>query len=143
MDEAMCVPSHNHESKDMSQSFNSHASNQSYCGALPSPDGYAHAKGTCGDSLEMFVYISEDKINTATFLAHGCRYTHACASAMTSLILGRGLNEAFELEEDHIEDVLNGLPREHRHCANLAVRTFRQAITAYHARCRAAWKRVY
>jgi len=128
---------------DMNQATSSHARNLKYCGALPSPDGYAHFKGSCGDSLELFVYIVEDKISTATYIAHGCAFTHACASALTSLIIGSDLNKAFDLEEGHIEKTLDGLPREHRHCAKLAVRTFRQAITAYYAKRRAPWKSIY
>ena len=127
----------------MDNSFKQHAYNQSNCGALPCPDGYAHAKGTCGDSLEMFVYIAENKIDTATFLAHGCNFAHACASALTNLIVGRDLDDAFGLEEEHIETALNGLPREHRHCAELSIRTFRATITDYYKNRRPSWKGIY
>jgi nitrogen fixation protein NifU and related proteins len=131
------------EPKDMNSSFKRHAGNQSNCGALPCPDGYAHAKGTCGDSLEMFVYIAENKINTATFLAHGCSFTHACASALINLIVGRDLDDAFAVEEKHIETALNGLPREHRHCAELSLRTFRSAVSNYYTKRKAPWKSIY
>jgi len=127
----------------MNQSIARHAENHQNCGALPSPDGYAHSHGTCGDSLEMFAYIAEEKINTVTFLVHGCDYTHACASVLTELVIGRELCAAYDLEDMHIEDALGGLPREHRHCAKLAVRTFRAMISDYYAKRRAPWKSIY
>jgi nitrogen fixation NifU-like protein len=120
-----------------------HVENKKNCGALPCPDGYAHIKGVCGDSLEMFVYIAEEKINTVTFLVHGCDYTHACASVLTELVLGRELFEAYELEGAHIEDALGGLPRDHHHCARLAVRTFREMLADYYTKRRAPWKSIY
>jgi NifU-like protein involved in Fe-S cluster formation len=114
-----------------------HVENKNNCGALPCPDGYAHFKGSCGDSLEMFLYIADGKINTVTFLVHGCDYIHACASVLTELVMGRKLFETDRLEGMHIEKALGGLPREHRHCANLVVRTFREVIADYQAKRRA------
>jgi nitrogen fixation NifU-like protein len=139
----MRASSQSGKSQDIGDSFQRHAGNLSNCGALPCPDGYAHNKGTCGDSLELFIYIAENKINTATFLAHGCNFTHACASALTNLIVGRDLDDAFAVEEEHIETALNGLPREHRHCAELSIRTFRSAVSNFYRKRQAPWKSIY
>lgn len=119
-----------------------HVENKNNCGALPCPDGYAHLKGSCGDSLEMFVYIAEEKINTVTFLVHGCDYTHACANVLAELVIGRDLLETHELEGADIEKALGGLPREHRHCARLTVLTFRKMLADYYAKGRAPWKSI-
>ena len=127
----------------MDQTFWNHALNLKNHGQLPNPDGYAHAKGSCGDSLELFICVARDRIVDVTFQPHGCLHTQACGSALTGMAQGLTLDEALDLSADQLEQALGGLPREHRHCAVLAVSALKTAISDYFAKARAPWKKIY
>lgn len=61
------------------------------------PDGYAKVKGTCGDTMEMFIKIKNKKITECSFLTDGCAATIACGSAATELALQNTFTEALAL----------------------------------------------
>jgi nitrogen fixation NifU-like protein len=46
-------------------------------GSLEKPDGYAKIKGPCGDTMEMFLKIRNDKIDDIRYTTDGCMTSHA------------------------------------------------------------------
>lgn len=51
----------------------------------------------CGDKIELFLTIEEDKIIEASFLGKGCAISQASASLMTEALMGKTVNEALQL----------------------------------------------
>ena len=49
----------------------------------------------------------------------------------TLLIEGKPIEYAENLSPKEIDEALQGLPEDHKHCAELAARTLRRAITKY------------
>jgi nitrogen fixation NifU-like protein len=88
-------------------------------------------EGSCGDTMQFFLKIKNNKIEKANFITDGCGATVACGSQTTLLIEGRSLDFAENLKEKDIDMALNGLPEDHKHCAELAVRTLRRLIEKY------------
>ncbi len=88
-------------------------------------------EGSCGDTMQFFLKIKNNKIEKANFITDGCGATVACGSQMTMLIEGRSLEFAENLKSKDIEMALNGLPEDHKHCADLAIRTLRRLIEKY------------
>jgi NifU-like protein involved in Fe-S cluster formation len=127
----------------MSDAFLEHAITPHNLGILPLPAHYAEAKGTCGDSIDLYLRVEDEVIVATRFMPHGCLHTIACGSALTSLIKGATLERAAELRSEQVEGVLGGLPREHRHCAAMAVAALRAALRRYHEDRRSPWKRLY
>jgi nitrogen fixation NifU-like protein len=108
------------------------------------PDGYAKVKGTCGDTMEMFIKIKNKKITTCTFLTDGCAATIACGSAATELALKKTFTEALALVSgEALLKKLGGLPEGNVHCAFLAAETLRKALadSLYHEKY--PWKKQY
>jgi NifU-like protein involved in Fe-S cluster formation len=137
------LDSNSNEGMVMSDVFLEHAMTPHNLGILPLPAHYAEAKGTCGDSIDLYLRVEDDVIVATRFMPHGCLHTVACGSALTSLISGATLARAAELRSEQVEDVLGGLPREHRHCAAMAVAALRAALRRYHEDRRSPWKRLY
>jgi nitrogen fixation NifU-like protein len=52
---------------------------------IDSPDGYASVKGSCGDTMEMFLKMKDKKIFDCAFITDGCGTTLACGSVATEL----------------------------------------------------------
>jgi nitrogen fixation NifU-like protein len=102
-------------------------------GKIENPDSWSRAKGTCGDTVGLYLSIKDDKIMDAKFLTDGCGATIACNSYLTKTIKGKTLKEAYETKEKDIEDSLE-LPEENKHCAKLAVFTLKTAIDKYYAK---------
>ncbi len=88
-------------------------------------------EGPCGDTMQFFLKIKNNKIEKANFITDGCGATVACGSQTTMLIEGRSLEFAENLKSKDIEMALNGLPEDHKHCAELAKRTLRRLIEKY------------
>lgn len=105
--------------------------NPQNAGSLKQPDGYAKIKGPCGDTMEIFLRISGDRIAKATFLTDGCGPSLAAGSMATQLVTGKSLSEALRLTAGDILTALRGLPEESQHCALLAANTLAEAIRGY------------
>jgi len=103
-------------------------------GSLDNPCAQGAAVGKCGDSIEVSLRIESGAIADIKVFPHGCLYTLVCASAMSELAKGRGLDHALELEPHEVADALGGLPEDHLHCARLAVNTLGEAIADYYRR---------
>ena len=128
---------------DQGQAFWEHALTPHNLGVLPPPAHQAQARGSCGDSLELFLRVEDGLISQARFLSQGCHHTVACGSALTTLVQGASLEKAFLLTPGEVSQALGGLPREHQHCAALAVLALRRALQNYYRDRQHPWKGLY
>ena len=87
--------------------------------------------GPCGDTMQFFLKIEDDFIVNANFITDGCGASVATACQTTMLIEGKPLKFAEELKPEDIDQALKGLPEDHKHCAELCVRTLRRALKKY------------
>jgi len=88
-------------------------------------------RGTCGDLMQFFLKVENDTIMKANFITDGCGASVAAGSQTTLLIAGKTLEFAEELTPGDIDKALQGLPKDHKHCAELAVRTLKGLIKKY------------
>ena len=100
----------------------------------PSDDDITVSKsyeGPCGDTMSFFLKIKNNIIEKANFLTDGCGASVATGCQTTLLIENKSLEDAEKLRPEDIDAALNGLPEDHKHCAELAYRTLKLAITDY------------
>jgi nitrogen fixation NifU-like protein len=106
-----------------------HAHNPRNLGRLELPDRSAVLTGWCGDTMEFYLRVGpRGQIQEVTFMTDGCGPTVACGSMLSSMVKGMSLEEARSVSPQELITALNGLPQESAHCAELAVKTLRQAI---------------
>jgi len=98
---------------------------------LKEPDVYFSYTGPCGDTLEIYLKIKENKIEDAKFQATGCAGAFVSGSALCNLIKDKTLEEAEKIRIEDIITYLNGLPKAKIHCACLAKTTLEKAIQKY------------
>ncbi len=109
---------------------------------LETPDGHARVKGICGDSMEMFLKVRDDKVIDCTFQTDGCGTTIVCGSVATELALGKSFVEALgAVNAAEILKVLGGVPEDSIHCAHLAAETLRHTLADYLGRKNAPGKK--
>ena len=100
----------------------------------PSDDEITISKtyeGPCGDTMSFFLKIKNNIIEKANFLTDGCGASVATGCQTTLLIENKSLDDAEKLRPEDIDAALNGLPEDHKHCAELAYRTLKRAIEDY------------
>jgi len=111
---------------------------------LENPDGYAKVKGICGDTMEMFLKVKDDKVTECTFQTDGCGTTIVCGSVATELAAGKPFIEALgSVSATEILRVLGDLPEESVHCAQLAAETLRRTLADYLCQKNTPWKKNY
>jgi nitrogen fixation NifU-like protein len=117
--------------KVYSEKVINHATHPENIGRMSNPDGAASVKGLCGDTIEMYLALSEDRVADAYFYTDGCGATVACGSVTTTLAKGRSIPEILQIAPADIIAELDGLPEENVHCAILSVSTLHKALADY------------
>jgi len=101
-------------------------------GAIEDPEAIGKVKGSCGDTMKITLRIEDGIIRGACFWTDGCGATIACGNMLTKMIQGKTPDEAADVSNEKLIEVLDGLPKEHLHCAKLAVDSLHKAIANYH-----------
>jgi nitrogen fixation NifU-like protein len=120
-----------------------HAQHPRNLGTMEGPDGFASVTGSCGDTMEIYLRIRNDRILGVSFMTDGCGTTLAAGSMVTELAKGRTVPGALKITSEDILNALGGLPEENKHCAILAADTLRAALRDYMAFKSQPWKRAY
>jgi len=111
---------------------------------IENPDGSAKVKGSCGDTMEMFLRMKNDIVSRCTFLTDGCGTTIACGSVATELAKNKSFTQAIAgVSAKEILKGLDGLPEDDVHCAQLASETLRRALADFLYKKRFPWKNHY
>jgi nitrogen fixation NifU-like protein len=88
---------------------------------------------SCGDELELYLLIEEDRVKEARFIGEGCAISQASASMMTQALKGLSLAEAGQLAGD-FKAMIHGQPPSER----LGDLKLLQGISKLHARVKCA-----
>ena len=97
-------------------------------GVLEHPSAQGLFLGSCGDRMQIDLKIIAGRIIEARFMADGCGVTLACGSMITKIACAMTLDQAKEITSEDLLTTLGGLPKDHEHCAELAVMTLREAV---------------
>ncbi|MFP4533997.1 MAG: iron-sulfur cluster assembly scaffold protein [Desulfobacterales bacterium] len=100
-------------------------------GRLENPDGYGIRTGDCGDTVEIFLIVDKGMIEEITYQVNGCVNTNASTNALIELAEKKDIDTAWAVTPEMIADYLETLPKDHYHCAELAVGALYQALADY------------
>ncbi len=85
----------------------------------------------CGDLMEIFIKVKDERINDIKFRTFGCGSAIAVSSMVTEMAKGKLLDEAMEITRKDVADELDGLPPQKMHCSNLGADALHAAIQDY------------
>ena len=101
-------------------------------GKLENPTVVTTFLGSCGDLIKLYLKINEKNIiEDAKFYYLGCPGSASSASAMTTLLKGKTINQAKKMTGEDILTELGGLPKSKLDCTRLSIKTLRKAIAEY------------
>ncbi len=95
---------------------------------IEKPDGFARITGSCGDTMEIFLKIDNGIITDCSFQTDGCNPSKAAGGMVAKIVKGEKINESKKLTPQVLLNALGGLPKEHEHCAALAIDTLKKAL---------------
>ena len=99
-----------------------------FMGRMTDASSVGRLTGTCGDTMEIYLRIRDEKIQETSFFTDGCGSSVACGSIAAELATGKEFDEVGLIGGDTILEVLKGLPEEEHHCAYLAAETLQVAV---------------
>jgi len=106
-------------------------------------DGHGKKTGDCGDTVEFFIIVNKDRLQTISYAVNGCMNTNACANAVIDLAENRTMDEVWEITPEMVSDYLETLPADHFHCAELAIGAFYLALADAKRNLKTGWKKAY
>lgn len=78
--------------------------------------------------MRLSLILTNDRIETARYLAYGCPPTLVCGSVLTDLITGKTVSEARQITRLDLLNEIGGLPSRKHHAAALAIETLNVAL---------------
>jgi len=109
-----------------------HFTNPRNVGVIEDADGVGKVGNPlCGDVMEMFIKVEDNRIVDVKFRTFGCGAAIATSSIATEMIRGESIDQAVQLSNKAVAEALGGLPAQKMHCSNLAAEAVRSAIEDY------------
>lgn len=102
-----------------------------FFGRMNDPTAAATLTGPCGDTMEIYLVIRDDKIQEVKYYTGGCGNTRACGHAVARRAVGRSITDALSVSAGELIRSGECQPEEGRHCAILAVSTLYRAVADY------------
>lgn len=97
-------------------------------GVLERPDAIGKVTGSCNDTMKIMLRIGHGMISDARFWTDGCGATVACGSMLMKMVKGKTIEKIQCISKDDLLKAVDGLPKEHLHCAKLAVDALQSAL---------------
>ena len=112
-----------------------HFMNPRNVGEMTDPDGVGmEGNPTCGDAMQLFIKVENDRIVDAKFKTFGCGAAIAVSSMITEMVKGKTLDEAMSMSKEAVAAELGGLPPQKMHCSNLGADALKKAVEDYRSK---------
>lgn len=101
-------------------------------GMMRDPDGVGEDEyRECGDVVRFYLRVRDGGVAEVRFQTYGCGPTIAAASAGSELAMGLSPERLLGLSGAEVEAVLDGLPDERRHAAEVVAAALHAAARDY------------
>lgn len=89
----------------------------------------------CGDVMKMWLKIDENgKIIDCKWKTFGCASAIASTSMLSEMVIGKDIDEAYQIKPQDILIALGGLPKKKIHCSVLGDQALRKAIENFRSK---------
>jgi nitrogen fixation NifU-like protein len=102
-----------------------------HMGRIPDADQVSEMTGSCGDTMGVYLKVTDGRIEDVKYEVMGCAGAVSAAMAAVDLIKGKTLEEAMKLNDGAVFGVLEEIPVKKHHCIQLAVKALHKALDEY------------
>ncbi|MBU0529385.1 iron-sulfur cluster assembly scaffold protein [bacterium] len=102
--------------------------NKTNVGKIKNPTVSVTYKGSCGDTMKIYLMIDSNKIIDAKFEAIGCAGAFTAGSALMELLKNKSVAEARKIYEYDIVDHLGSVPDKKQDCIYLVIKTLQKTL---------------
>lgn len=112
-----------------SEQVRAHYANPRNVGRVANPSAQAIVRSPVdSDTVLITLQIENQVIRDIRFKCMGCAVAIACSSLATEMVLGKHIDEAYQISKQGVADALGGIPEYKMICSNLAPDAIRKAI---------------
>ncbi|MHC1692395.1 MAG: P-loop NTPase [Sphaerochaetaceae bacterium] len=111
-------------------------------GPLRGANGNARLTGSCGDTVEFWVYVEDGEIFDATATSDGCDHSLMASCTVAAMIVGMPVDIARNISESDILLALDDFPASSRHCVVLSLEAMHKALDDYELKAGQAHQRL-
>jgi len=104
-----------------------------HIGRIEDADQISEMTGTCGDTIKVFLKVTEGRIADVKYQVIGCPGSISAAMAAGDLVCGKTVEEALALHDGDVFQSLGDIPAKKHHCIQLAVKALLNTIRDYRA----------
>ncbi len=109
-----------------------HFANPRNAGKMSNPDAKGETGNPAdGDRIIIYLRIRENRLDNVSFQTFGCAAAIAASSMLTVLAIGKTIEEARGITNEHVADALGGLPSQKMTCSNIAANALHDALDQY------------
>lgn len=105
--------------------------NPKYFGVMQEADSHALLKGSCGDTMEMYIRVKDDLLEQISYVTDGCSSSSIAGSFTAELAMGKSFEEVLDLTGPDVLHEIGTFPKAEEHCAHLAVTTLHEAVNSF------------
>lgn len=105
--------------------------NPRFHGRMENPDSYGRIKGVCGDTMEMYLKIENNRVADVSYATDGCGSSNVAGSFAAEISIGKTIEEIFDLTGEDVLKRIGQFPDAEEHCAYLAIKTVQEAANQY------------
>ncbi|HCT65275.1 MAG TPA: Fe-S cluster assembly scaffold protein NifU [Lachnospiraceae bacterium] len=117
---------------EYSEKVMDHFMNPRNMGTIENASGVGRVgNAKCGDIMQVYLKIEDEKIVDAKFKTFGCGAAIATSSMATELVKGKTIQEALQVTNKAVMEALDGLPPVKVHCSLLAEEALNAALWDY------------
>ena len=105
--------------------------NPRYHGRMEDADSSARVTGKCGDTMEIYLKLTDGRVEKASYATDGCGSSALCGSFAAEMAIGCDPDELSRIGGEEILAQIGVFPAEEEHCAALAALTLQEALHRY------------
>ena len=105
--------------------------NPKFCGIMKDSDSFAKVKGSCGDTMEMYLKVNGECVEQVSYMTDGCASSSVAGSFTAELATGKNIEQVFEMSGADILKEIGSFPEADEHCAYLAVEALQKTLNNY------------
>ncbi len=117
--------------KTYGETFFARWQNPLYMGCMNDADATACLKGSCGDTMTIYLKFENNRVKDAAFQTDGCAPSIVCGSYAAELSFDKDPAALLDISAQNIIERLGYLPEAVQHCAFLAASTVHEAVNHY------------